>query len=136
TYLCLFGFNKSFASVAGEEKFREAYGKYLEEMAQQYPRPNGKPPRFVLISPTSWEPTDNPLWPDASKRNNDLRRYAANVARTAERRNDWRADRAAHALRQPIAALFRAGRAEISDAGRVRQKHAGARWFRSSAIRE
>ena len=29
-------------------------------MAQQYPRANGKPPRFVLISPIAWEPTGNP----------------------------------------------------------------------------
>src|SRR5436190_4986240 len=79
TFLCFFGFNESFASVAGEEQFRSAYGKYLDEMAQQYPRANGKPPRFLLVSPIAWEPTDNPLWPDARKRNNDLRRYAATV---------------------------------------------------------
>src|SRR5206468_4389326 len=47
TFFCFFGFNESFASVAGEEQFRTAYGKYLDEMAQQYPRANGKPPRFV-----------------------------------------------------------------------------------------
>src|SRR5215212_370255 len=86
TFLCFFGFNESFASVAGEEKFRAAYGKYLDEMAQQYPRSNGQPPRFVLVSPIAWEPTDNPLWPDASKRNNDLRRYAAIVAQVARDR--------------------------------------------------
>ena len=72
--------------MAGEEQFRAAYGKYLDEMAKQYPRTNGKPPRFVLISPIAWEPTDNPLWPDANKRNNDLRRYAAIVAQVARDR--------------------------------------------------
>src|SRR3954469_14708019 len=86
TFLCFFGFNESFASVAGEEKFRTAHGKYLDDMAQQYPRANGKPPRFVLVSPIAWEPTGNPLWPDASKRNNDLRRYAAIVAQVARDR--------------------------------------------------
>ena len=86
TFFCFFGFNESFASVAGEEQFRAAYGKYLDEMAQQYPRANGKPPRFVLVSPIAWEPTGNPLWPDASKRNNDLRRYAAIVAKVARDR--------------------------------------------------
>src|SRR5215212_9507889 len=86
TFLCFFGFNESFASVAGEEKFRSAYGKYLDEMAQQYPRSNGQPPRFVLVSPTAWEPTGNPLWPEASKRNNDLRRYAEIVAKVARER--------------------------------------------------
>ncbi len=86
TFLCFFGFNESFASVAGEDQFRAAYGKYLDEMAQQYPRANGKPPRFVLISPIAWEPTDNPLWPEASKRNNDLRRHAAVVEKVARER--------------------------------------------------
>jgi putative heme-binding domain-containing protein len=86
TFFCFFGFNESFASVAGEEQFRTAYGKYLDEMAKQYPRANGTPPRFVLVSPIAWEPTDNPLWPDASKRNNDLRRYAAIVAQVARDR--------------------------------------------------
>ena len=38
------------------------------------------------ISPIAWEPTGNPLWPDASKRNNDLRRYAAIVAQVARER--------------------------------------------------
>src|SRR4051812_46259845 len=80
TFFCFFGFTESFASVAGEEQFRTAYGKYLGEMSKQYPRANGKWPRFVLVSPIPWEPTGNPLWPEASKRNNDLRRYAGSVA--------------------------------------------------------
>ena len=86
TFLCFFGFNESFASVAGEEQFRTAYGKFLDEMVQQYPRRDGKPPRFVLISPIAWELTDNALWPEASKRNSDLRRYAAMVAEVARER--------------------------------------------------
>ena len=44
------------------------------------------------------------------------------VADTAGRRDDRRTDRSADALRQSAAALFRADRAEISDAGRVRQE--------------
>ncbi len=39
TLLCFFGFNESFAGAAGEEQFRIAYGKYLDEMAQQYAAP-------------------------------------------------------------------------------------------------
>ncbi len=38
TFLCFFGFNEAFAGPAGEQHFREAYGKYLDEMAQHYPR--------------------------------------------------------------------------------------------------
>src|SRR5204863_1330686 len=44
TFLCFFGFNESFAGAPGEDQFRTAYGKYLDEMAQQYPRSNGKSP--------------------------------------------------------------------------------------------
>ncbi|HEX5470913.1 MAG TPA: PVC-type heme-binding CxxCH protein [Lacipirellulaceae bacterium] len=86
TYLCFFGFNESFAGPSGEQRFRVAYGKYLDEMAKRYPRTNGKPPRFVLISPTAWEATNNALWPDANKRNETLRRYAAIVAHVARER--------------------------------------------------
>ncbi len=40
----------------------------------------------MLISPTAWEPTGNPLWPDAGERNRKLRRYAAVVAQVARDR--------------------------------------------------
>ena len=86
TFLCFFGFNEAFGGPAGEEQYRTAYGKYLDEMAQQYVRSNGKPPRFVLISPIAWEPTDNPLWPDARERNRNLQRYANIVAQVARDR--------------------------------------------------
>lgn len=87
TFLCFFGFNESFAGPAGEQQFHTAYGNYLDEMAAQYPRSNGKPPRFVLISPIAWETTGNPLWPDANERNQKLRRYAAIVAQVASERH-------------------------------------------------
>jgi lysophospholipase L1-like esterase len=83
TFLCFFGFNEAFAGQAGEDQFREAYGKYLDEMAQKYPRASGKAPRFVLVSPTAWEPTGNSLWPDPAERNEKLRRYSSIVAQVA-----------------------------------------------------
>ena len=86
TFLCFFGFNEAFAGEAGEAAFREAYEKYLDEMAQAYARANGAPPRFVLISPIAWEPTGNPLWPDADVRNESLRRYSKIVAEIANER--------------------------------------------------
>src|SRR5262249_44982733 len=86
TYLCFFGFNEAFAGKEGEEQFRVAYGKFLDELAQQYPRTNSKSPRFVLISPIAWEPTGNPLWPDAAERNEKLRRYTAIIAEVAKER--------------------------------------------------
>jgi len=87
TFFCFFGFNESFAGESGEASFREAYKNYLDEMARQYLRDgNGAPPRFVLISPIAWEPTDNPLWPDAGSRNESLKRYARIVAQVARER--------------------------------------------------
>jgi putative heme-binding domain-containing protein len=85
TYLCFFGFNEAFAGSAGEEPFREAYRKYLADMARQYPRDGtGAPPRFVLVSPIAWEPTGNPLWPKAAERNQSLQRYAEIIREIAE----------------------------------------------------
>ncbi len=86
TFFCFFGFNEAFAGPAGEQQFRAAYGKHLDEMAQQYPRAGGGAPRFVLVSPVAWEPTDDPLWPDANERNENLRRYAKIVAEVARER--------------------------------------------------
>jgi putative heme-binding domain-containing protein len=86
TLFCFFGFNEAFAGPDGEQQFREAYGKYLDETAQQYPRAGGGGPRFVLMSPAAWEPTGNPLWPDAQVRNASLRRYAQIVAEVARER--------------------------------------------------
>lgn len=86
TFICFFGFNEAFVGPAGEQKFREDYKRYLDEMAQQYSRAGGGKPRFVLVSPTAWEPTDNPLWPDANERNANLRRYTEIIAEIAEER--------------------------------------------------
>lgn len=87
TLLCFFGFNESFAGPAGEDQFRAAYDAYLDETTREYPRDgSGAAPRFVLISPIACEPTGNPLWPDAAKQNESLRRYAKIVAEVAAKR--------------------------------------------------
>ncbi|MCI0334550.1 MAG: GDSL-type esterase/lipase family protein [Planctomycetes bacterium] len=85
TFLCFFGFNESFAGEAGESQFRAAYEKYLDETASQYRRADGGAPRFVLVSPIAFEPTGNPLWPDAAERNANLLRYTAIVAELARK---------------------------------------------------
>ena len=86
TFLCFFGFNEAFAGKDGEQHFREAYGKYLDSMAKQYARADGTPPRFVLISPVAWEPTGNPLWPNADERNKQLAAYTKVIAEVAKTR--------------------------------------------------
>jgi putative membrane-bound dehydrogenase-like protein len=87
TIFCFFGFNEAFEGAEGEQRFRTEYEKYLDEMARAYPRDeSAQPPRFVLISPIAWEPTGNPLWPDAAERNQHLRRYAQLVSKVARER--------------------------------------------------
>ncbi|MEX0642078.1 MAG: GDSL-type esterase/lipase family protein [Pirellulales bacterium] len=85
-FLCFFGFNEAFADSAGEDQFRAAYGKYLDGMTELYRHDAKSHPRFVLVSPIAWEPTDNPLWPDAAERNRCLRRYSEIVAEVARDR--------------------------------------------------
>jgi putative membrane-bound dehydrogenase-like protein len=86
TYLCFFGFNEAFAGAEGEAGFRVTYESYLDEMTSTYPSTDGKAPRFVIVSPIAWEPTGNPLWPDAIVRNESLRRYAEICREIAEKR--------------------------------------------------
>lgn len=87
TLLCFYGFNESYAGAAGADEFRAAYEKYLDETAAQYPRDvQGQPPRLVLISPIAWEPTGDPLGPDAAERNRYLKIYTAVVADVARDR--------------------------------------------------
>lgn len=86
TLICFYGFNESFAGEAGENQFRDAYKKYLDETAAKYRRADGSAPRFVLVSPIACEPTGNPLWPDGAEQNEKLRRYTAIVAEVAAER--------------------------------------------------
>ncbi len=58
----------------------------LTKWRLRYPRASGGPPRFVLVSPIAWEPTGNPLWPEAKQRNEYLSRYAKIVAEVAKQR--------------------------------------------------
>lgn len=86
TVLCFFGLNEAFAGEAGEAKFRESYGKYLDELAGRYPRAGGGPPRFVLVSPVAWEEPGKAMWPEAVERNAKLVRYSRLVAELARER--------------------------------------------------
>src|SRR4051794_12350989 len=86
TFICFFGFNEAFAGKDGESHFREAYGNYLDSMTKQYTRADGTSPRLVLVSPAAWEPTGNPLWPNADDRNEPLANYSKIVAEIAKTR--------------------------------------------------
>ncbi len=86
TFLCFFGFNEAFAGKNGAQHFREAYNNYLDSMAKQYTRLDGSSPRFVLVSPVAWEPTGNPLWPNADDRDEQLAAYTKIIAEVAKAR--------------------------------------------------
>ncbi|MBL8811721.1 MAG: HEAT repeat domain-containing protein [Planctomycetaceae bacterium] len=87
TYLCFFGFNESYAGPDGIEKFKQQYNSYLDMIAKKYPRDEtGAAPRFVLISPCAFENTGDPLLPDSTKINENLKLYSAAVAEVAKQR--------------------------------------------------
>jgi len=88
TFLCFFGFNESFASKEGVEKFKADYEKFIDDYSARYPRDGAKSkPRFVLISPVAVEASGDPLLPDAKAQNENLKLYADAVKAVAAKRN-------------------------------------------------
>lgn len=88
TYFVFFGWNESFAGPTGVEKFKADYEKFLDEYAAKYPRDDTKAkPRFVLVSPTAFEPTNNRFLPEGTKENTNLKLYTAAVAEVAKKRD-------------------------------------------------
>jgi putative heme-binding domain-containing protein len=75
-FLCFYGFNESFAG--SDEKsvtqFIANYRKWIAELAASYTK-DGEPARFILVSPTAFESSGNPLHPDATERNASLSVY-------------------------------------------------------------
>ncbi len=79
-FLCFFGFNESFAGDSEEAiaRFVEDYRAYIRSQTEAYTR-DGKPPRFVLVTPIAFESTGNPLQPDGAEENRRLAKYAEAV---------------------------------------------------------
>lgn len=87
TYFCFFGYNESYKGPEGIDAFKQQYMKYLDTMTERYPRDDAKsPPRFVLVSPIAFEPTNDPLLPSGEKENANLKLYAAAVGDVAKER--------------------------------------------------
>ncbi|MBX3732465.1 MAG: HEAT repeat domain-containing protein [Verrucomicrobiae bacterium] len=76
-FLCLFGFNESFAGPDGLEAFREAYAAYLDTLSQTYGR-DGQT-RLVLVSPIAFENSGDPFLPDGLTENANLEQYAGAI---------------------------------------------------------
>jgi putative heme-binding domain-containing protein len=87
TFICCFGFNESFAGPDGVAKFTSDYHAFIDEFTRKYPRDDaGSPPRFVLVSPVAFENPRDPLLPDGTKENANLRLYADAVKAVAAKR--------------------------------------------------
>ncbi len=81
-FLCFFGFNESFAGPESTEKFIADYRDYLARMSERFSR-DGNAPTFVLVSPTAFEATGNPLQPSGIQENKNLRAYTKAIAKLA-----------------------------------------------------
>jgi len=99
TFICFFGFNESFAGDAGVAGFKADLGKAMGELTRFAKA--GKPPRFVLVTPTACEGSSDALMPDAAERNARLKVYAAAVVEVAKAANVASVD-----LFTPTLALF------------------------------
>lgn len=87
TYFCFFGFNESYAGAEDIDNFKNRYGSYLDLIARRYPRDDtNAPPRFILVSPIAFEPTDDPLLPEGATENANLKLYSNAVAEVAAAR--------------------------------------------------
>ncbi|TWU46883.1 PVC-type heme-binding CxxCH protein [Rubripirellula reticaptiva] len=83
-FLCFYGANESFAgdSASDVEQFVANYRKWIAELSSTYAGTEGQA-RFVLVSPTAFESSGNPLHPDADKRNKSLEIYTDAIKRLA-----------------------------------------------------
>jgi putative heme-binding domain-containing protein len=80
TFLCFFGFNESFKGAKGVDAFKADYGNFIDDYMKKYPRDDfGSPPRFVLVTPMAVEDSGDPLLPNASEQNANLKIYAQAV---------------------------------------------------------
>lgn len=85
TFLCFFGFNESFAGQAGVRSFEQAYERFLADYGRRYARADGRPPRFVLVSPIAFEHDRGPDLPDGREHDRRLALYTEAVRRVAAR---------------------------------------------------
>jgi azurin/glucose/arabinose dehydrogenase/lysophospholipase L1-like esterase len=83
--LAFFGFNESFGSYAGLEKFKKELDEWLDHvLAEKY---NGRSaPRIVLFSPLAHEDLHDPNLPDGSANNANILHYRDAMADAAKAR--------------------------------------------------
>ncbi len=84
-FFCFFGFNESFAGsdAADVEAFVADYRDYIATMSERFSS-DKKKPTFVLVSPSAFEATGNPLQPTGVEENKNLKAYRDAVAALAK----------------------------------------------------
>ena len=73
--VCFFGANESFAGPEGLDKFKADLAAFVEAKGAYLAKANQRP-RFVFVSPTAFEDTDNPSIPDGAAENKNLKIYS------------------------------------------------------------
>lgn len=83
-FVCFFGFNEHFAGDSPEtvDAFKNKYRSWIKSKQNDFNKPD-KPVRFILVSPSAVEDTNDPLLPKAEPSNKVLRSYAKAVQELA-----------------------------------------------------
>ncbi len=83
-YLCFYGFNESFGGddPATVDAFVANYRAWISELGSTYTA-EGDTAKFVLVSPTAFESSGNPLHPNAKQRNASLKVYRDAIEKLA-----------------------------------------------------
>ena len=74
-----FGLNESFAGPAGISAFRSDVEGYLREMRRRHPAAT-----IILLSPIATEDLGHPHYPDAGRRNEEIRSYVEAMRELAQ----------------------------------------------------
>ena len=86
-FLCFFGANESFIGDSAEQtrQFIHDYIAYLDKMSSRFSR-DSRNADFILVTPTAFESTGDPLQPSGEIENKRLQSYSHAIARVAEQR--------------------------------------------------
>ena len=83
-FICFFGFNESYtgSDASSVQAFVANYRAYIAGMTERFTK-DGKKPTFILVSPSAFEATGNPLQPTGVEENKNLHAYRDAIANLA-----------------------------------------------------
>ena len=84
-FICYFGFNEHFAGSSDKDvaKFVKDYKSWMETHRKKFSK-DGRPVRFVLVSPIPFEKTSDELLPVAKNNNDNLKPYVSAIEKLAK----------------------------------------------------